>query len=214
MQLLTLFVKSVTDNGVMKNLSTFPLRSLTPDRTGFDIDGVVADTAGAFLRLAAEQYGYTGLRLEDITEFEVERCLPMPGDIIDKIFDTLLRAPIGADLAPMPGAVAVLTRLADRAPITFVTARPERGPVEDWLHHILPTRVHAQIRLVAMGDHDGKSAHLHRLGLTHFIDDRAETCRALHAQGFAPIVFHQPWNAGRHHLPTVMNWRQIGEMFS
>ena len=36
-----------------------------PSRIGFDIDGVVADTGGAFLRILREEYGINSYRLED-----------------------------------------------------------------------------------------------------------------------------------------------------
>jgi len=186
--------------------------TISPHSLGFDIDGVVADTAGAFLRIAAERFGYHGLRLEDITDFEVEKCLPMAPETVEAIFGALLLDPIDADLQPMPGAVRVLSKLAARAPITFITARPARRPVEDWLRHVLPATTFNKVRLVAMGDHDGKPAHLRRLGLHYFIDDRAETCQALRRHGFRPIVFRQPWNEGRHTLPTVASWREIEEL--
>ncbi len=60
-----------------------------------------------------------------------------------------------------------------------------------------------------MGDHDDKARHIKDLGLSTFVDDRAETCLQLRQAGIRSIVFAQPWNQGRHDLPTVRSWDDI-----
>ncbi len=183
-----------------------------PSQLGFDIDGVVADTAGAFIRLARDEYGFPGLRPSDITAFQVEDCLDMAPEVVNTIFARLLSDPIDNGLAPMSDAVRVLNELATAAPLTFITARPQRDPIEEWLRaHLAPAASRA-MRLVAMGGHDGKGDYIRDLGLHYFIDDRAETCIRLAEEGLAPYVFNQPWNRGRHHLPTVDNWLAIRQL--
>ncbi len=182
---------------------------IAPHRLAFDIDGVVADTAAAFLRIAAKEYGAAHLSLDDIAEFEVESCLDLDPRVIRHIFQRLLEDPLGEGLAPMPGAVAVLEELAGCAEVTFVTARPLRAPIEAWLCRHLGPRARRNFRLEATGDHDNKGGYLRRLGVDTLIDDRLETCAALAAAGFSPIVFEQPWNRGRHRLPVVRDWRAI-----
>lgn len=185
------------------------MKKIDLELTAFDIDGVVADTVEAFFRLAQERHGISEFTAAHITEFDVAKCLPIPPAIIDSIFATLLERPIDADLRPMPGSVAALTSLSRRAPLTFITARPLHDPIANWLEHILGSTVFSRVRLIAMGDHDNKAAYLKKLGLRYFIDDRAETCVNLEREGFSPLVFSQPWNQGRHHLPTVSSWREI-----
>lgn len=185
------------------------MNKIDPKLIGFDIDGVVADTVEAFLRLAKQRHGINEFTAAHITEFDVAKCLPIDPAIIDAIFATLLENPIDADLQPMPDAVAVLTSLSRYAPLTFITARPLHQPIADWLTHILGPATFSRSRLIAMGDHDNKSAYLKELDLQYFIDDRAETCVSLKAQGFSPVVFRQPWNQGQHHLPFVSSWREI-----
>jgi uncharacterized HAD superfamily protein len=51
------------------------MHKINPAHIGFDIDGVVADTGGAFIRIAAEEYGINSFTLDDITSFEVIDCL-------------------------------------------------------------------------------------------------------------------------------------------
>lgn len=185
------------------------MKKIDPTLIGFDIDGVVADTVEAFFRLAKQRHGIDEFTASHITEFDVAKCLPIAPEIIDAIFSTLLEAPIEADLKPMPDAVAVLTALSHHAPLTFITARPLQEPIANWLKYILGPATFSRTRLIAMGDHDNKSTYLKRLGIQYFIDDRAETCVSLEKQGFSPVVFHQPWNQGRHHLPCVTSWREI-----
>ena len=185
------------------------MKKIDPKLIAFDIDGVVADTVEAFLRLAKERHGISAFTAAHITEFDVAKCLPIAPEIIDAIFATLLETPIEADLQPMPDAVSVLTSLCRWAPLTFITARPLHQPIADWLAQILGPATFSRTRLIAMGDHDNKSAYLKELGLQYFIDDRAETCVSLKEQGFSPVVFSQPWNQGQHQLPTVASWREI-----
>ena len=183
---------------------------IDPKLIGFDIDGVVADTGAAFLQLAKTQYGINTFTLEDITAFDVIDCLPIDPVIIEAIFDRLMKDPIDADLQPMTGAVSVLTELSTKAPLTFITARPLKGPIEEWLESILGAKIFNNTRLVAMGDHNGKPSFIKKLGLKYFVDDRAETCVDLAKHdGIQPFVYSQPWNEGRHNLPKVKSWKCI-----
>lgn len=183
--------------------------TICPVELGFDFDGVIADTVEAFIRIACEQYGYCTIRPEDITNFSVEHCLDMEPVLIESIFSQILRDSVGAGLLPMPGAVAVLAEMAGHGPVTIVTARPEADPVYRWLKQFFPAQVCSAIRVVAMGDHDDKARHIQNLGLSAFIDDRAETCLQLHRSGIHAIVFAQPWNRHLQGLPTVHTWADI-----
>ena len=98
-----------------------------------DFDGVVADTAEAFIRLCCEDYGYCSIRLEDITHFEVERCLDMDPEIVEAVFTRILLNSVEVGLKPMDGAVHVLEELTAHSQVTLVTARPHPEPVREWL---------------------------------------------------------------------------------
>jgi hypothetical protein len=179
-----------------------------PDQIGFDIDCVVADTMEAFIRLAERDH-HISIAPEQITDFTVENCLAIAPDIIDSIFLRLLDAPLQNKLLPMENAVAVLAKFARHAPLTFVTARPNRKPIFDWLEALLGPQIMTEARLVAMGDHNGKIDHIKELGISYFIDDRFETCEDIAAHGITAIVYNQPWNENRHNLPTVKSWKEI-----
>ncbi|NOQ46335.1 MAG: hypothetical protein GQ559_06640 [Desulfobulbaceae bacterium] len=182
---------------------------IAPGLLGFDFDGVIADTAETFLRLACEEYDLCGLCKEDITNFEVEQCLDVDPEIINAIFMRVLEDSVSTGLRPMPDAIEVLCELVDMAVVTVVTARPYSGPVHEWLETMLPESTLPGIRVVAMGAHDDKPRHIRKQGLRYFIDDRAETCVQLSDAGIQPIVFSQPWNQNRHQFPTVNSWQEI-----
>lgn len=186
----------------------FDSSPIQPHQLGFDIDCVVADTMEAFIRLARQEH-QLDIAPEQITEFTVENCLAVDPRIIDAIFLRLLDAPLENKLRPMENAVPVLKKFARQAPLTFVTARPNRQPIFDWLQALLGPQIMTAARLVAMGDHNGKIDHIKELGIRYFIDDRFETCQEIAAHGITAIVYTQPWNARRHTLPTVTSWAEI-----
>jgi len=184
-------------------------KKMHPAGIGFDFDGVIADTVEAFIRIACEQYGHCGICLEQITHFLVEECLPMDAGLAEAIFLKILRDSVGTGLLPMPGAVEVLGELSRHGRVSIVTARPDAQPVHVWLQTVFPEPVWQRIQVTAVGDHDDKARHIKALGLSAFIDDRAETCMQLHHAGIKAIVFSQPWNQNRHALPTVRTWAEI-----
>jgi uncharacterized HAD superfamily protein len=185
---------------------------IDPKLIGFDIDGVVSDTSEAFIRILKLKYGISGIVEADITEFDVSECLNIPPKTIDDVFEVLLKNPIEADLKPLPQAVTVLRQMGELAPLTFITARPEQKPIAAWLQHVLGAKTFSRVRLIAMGDHDGKADYIKQSGLKYFVDDRYQTCLDLARQGITPLVFNQPWNEGRHNLRSISSWQEIKDL--
>jgi uncharacterized protein len=176
---------------------------------GFDFDGVIADTAEAFIRIACSEYGYSGLTLEKITHFELESCLDIPREVVEQIFTDILTDSLATALQPMPGAVECLERFTAFSDVTIITARPISRPVFDWLDRFFTGSTRENIHVVATGDHNDKVRYIHEHGLKYFIDDRAETCIQLAREAITPYVFTQPWNRDRHNLQTVADWKEI-----
>jgi len=188
---------------------TLQMNKISPALIGFDIDGVVADTGGAFIRMASEEYGIDSITLEDITSFDVVDCLDVDHKIIENIFSRLLADPLSAGLQPMEDAIPVLHSFAEKSHLTFVTARPQAEPIARWLKYFLQPGTYEKVRLVAMGEHDNKPPYIKDLGLKYFVDDRLQTCQMLARHGITPIVFNQPWNRNGHQLTTVNDWQEI-----
>jgi len=187
---------------------------ITADITGFDLDGVIADTAETFLRIACSKYGYCSFSQEDITNFELEDCIPIPQELVNTIFTDILTDSLATGLKPMEGAVETLGILAEESIVTIITARPLRAPVLDWIDIFFPAKTRDAMRVVATGDHNDKVRYIHKHGLKYFIDDRAETCIQLAKSDIVPFVFNQPWNRNRHNLRSVGNWGDIQELMS
>ncbi len=182
---------------------------ILPHEIGFDLDGVIADTAATFIRLACDEHDYCSFSLEDITSFAVEDCLDMPISLVERIFTDILKDSLATGLLPISGSVEVITELAAVAPVRVITARPLLQPVKDWFESFFPTDVNRDITLIAMGDHDDKARYIHEQGLKYFVDDRPETCRQLMADNIIPLVFCQPWNRHCQDMQTVESWQEI-----
>ncbi len=176
---------------------------------GFDFDGVIADTAEAFIRLACVEHGYCGFTREHITNFELENCLKIPQFLVEKIFNDILIDSLATELLPTRGAVESLEKFAEIGSLTIITARPLKKPVFAWLERYFNGSTREKIRVVATGDHNDKVRYIHQHGLKYFIDDRAETCIQLARESITPYVFNQPWNKNRHDLQTVADWDEI-----
>ena len=180
-----------------------------PAGIAFDIDGVIADTMRLFLDIARDEFAVTGIRYEDITRYNLEECLDLPSDVIDGVIVRLLEGGYRAALYPIPGAPAVLERLARRCgSVLCVTARPTIGPIADFIHGILPSEGE-RIDIVATGSFEAKTEVLLDRGVTHFVEDRLETCFTLTTAGITPILFAQPWNREPHPFIEVNSWDQI-----
>jgi len=188
---------------------TIPIQEL-----GFDFDGVIADTAEAFVRLACSEYGYCSFTQEDITNFELQDCLDIPLELVEKIFTDILTDSLATQLKPMPGVIECLEEFTLTSPVTIITARPLQNPVFDWLDRFFTTKAKESIKVVATGDHNDKVRHIHQHNLKYFIDDRAETCEQLVQENITPFVFTQPWNRDRHNLQKVANWQEIRALVS
>jgi len=184
------------------------LMRIAPNEIAFDVDGVFADTFHLFVAKARSDYGYR-FEYEDITEYDFLKVLDMDVEASEAIIQTLLDYPLESGLRPISGAVNVLTRLSFLAPLQFVTARPQKQPIMDWVEHQLPEVPRNRIQLEVTGVHTEKIPVLLGKGLKYFVEDRLETCPLLDLNGITPILFEQPWNRKPHPYYVVRDWEQI-----
>ena len=189
------------------------MNEIHPEEIGFDFDGVIADTARSFINIAQQKYNFS-CTVEDIVNFDIETCIGMPIENVNAIFMAIMKDSIATDVQPMQGAMETLGLMAASHKVTIITARPGTTPVESWLSHHLSADLLPNISLTAMGDHDDKIRYAKEKKLKYFIDDRAATCLQFADAGLQPFVFEQPWNRGRHSLPTVTNWQDIRNLLT
>ncbi len=182
---------------------------IDPAALAFDIDGVIADTMHLFLDILADHYDIHTVRYADITCYRLDQCLDLDDTVIDGAVARILDGRYRADLKPYPNAGAVLKRIAKTTGrVLMVTARPDPGPIADWMDRLLDGQ-HHRTRIVATGAYEAKTEVLLANGVRWFVEDRLDTCHLINAAGIEPIVFRQPWNQQDHDYLQVASWREL-----
>ncbi len=182
------------------------------NRLAFDIDGVVADIMTTFLDMARERFGPHPFGYDDITTFHLEECLDLDPEIIAILIRELIDRPHELPVEPFPQAVPVLSRLAEEAPLVFVTARDRAEPIQLWLNQVLAPVPSRAIWVIAAGDPDAKLHYLKAHAMQYFVEDRLETCFDLAQSGITPILFAQPWNRQPHPFLEVKGWPDLARL--
>jgi uncharacterized HAD superfamily protein len=178
----------------------------------FDFDGVVADTFRLFVDMAKKDYN-VDIDYEEITEYDFMRVVKLDYEYVAQIFDVLTHQIHELDLKPNTGAGEVLTRLGCSAPpLSVVTARPVKEPVELWFGRHIPTLQLDQLKITATGVSTAKLEILKSQGTKYFVEDRLDTCHLLAAEGITPIIYDQPWNRTSHPYRIVKNWEEIASL--
>lgn len=187
---------------------------INPSVLAFDIDGVVADTMRLFLSIAASEYGMNSARYEDIVDYDLRKCLPISDEVMMAIIVKIMAGDFSAPLNPISDAPRVLSHLNRRhRPTLFVTARPEKAHISQWLCENLGVGPEA-IEVVATGSFEGKKEILEDRNIHYFVEDRLETCFLLAEAGITPIVFKQPWNRKPHPFKEVGGWQEIESLIN
>ena len=189
-----------------------PSGIIAPESIAFDIDGVIADTMTLFLDIARDEFAIEGVHYEDLRCYNLADCMDLDPEVIESILVRILDGGYRAPLHPIPGAPEVLERLARRCgQLLLVTARPHIGPIGDFVRSLLPADW-TGMEIVATGSFDGKAEVLQQRQITHFVEDRLETCLTLNTVGITPVLFVQPWNRSPHPFIDVSSWWEIEEL--
>lgn len=189
-----------------------PAGFIAPEAIAFDIDGVIADTMTLFLDIARDEFDVQGIRYEDLRCYNLVDCIDMDPGVIDRIISLILDGGYRPALNPIAGAPEVLARLTRRnGTLLLVTARPHLGPIGDFIRRLLPATPD-DVEIVTTGSFDAKVEVLQRRRISHFVEDRLETCFTLDGAGIVPVLFAQPWNRMPHPFIEVSSWSQIAEL--
>lgn len=182
---------------------------IDPAALAFDIDGVIADTMHLFLDILGDHYDVHTVQYEDITCYRLDHCLDLDETVLEGAVARILDGRYRAALEPVPGAGPVLRRIGEATGrILMVTARPEPGPMEDWMKRLLDGQ-HSRARIVATGSYEAKTDVLLENGVRWFVEDRLETCHLLKAAGIEPVLFRQPWNREPNGFLQVSSWQEL-----
>lgn len=182
---------------------------IDPATLAFDIDGVIADTMHLFLDILADHYGVHSVRYEDITCYQLDRCLDVAPEVLEGAIARILDGNYRATLRPYPDAGSVLQRIGrTTGRVLMVTARPSPGPIAGWIERLLDGQ-HRRAHIVATGAYAAKRDVLLANGVRWFVEDRLDTCDLLTDAGIAPVVFRQPWNREPRDYLEVGSWREL-----
>ena len=182
---------------------------INPASVAFDFDGVIADTMTLFLEIARSEFCIHGIHYEDITCYSLANCLDVDPDILKAIAVKIMDGDYEHPLKSIKGASEALIRLVRyRNPLLLVTARPYLGPVGDWVRDNISLPPH-QVEVVTTGSFENKAMVLLEKKITHFVEDRLETCFVLREAGIEPILFKQPWNRQPHGFVEVGSWAEL-----
>lgn len=184
---------------------------ISPRKLAFDVDGVFADTFRIFVETARNQYDVK-VEYEDITEYDFRKVVDIDDATSMLIIQRILDDPVQMGIKPIKGAIEVITRLSLLGPVLFVTARPGRTAILEWLLKQLKDVDRTLIRLEATGTHQEKIPVLLDHGVRYFVEDRLDTCYLLASTSVKPIVFEQPWNRKPHPFPSVRTWKELSDM--
>lgn len=184
-------------------------QGIEPGELAFDIDGVVADTMAVFVWLAHSRYGLSYLSKEDMTCYDLYKCLDLEREIIDDLICLTLDDEHTLRIPAMHMAPDVLTELAEHGPLRFVTARIWPDSIIRWLHQTLPGVAADSIQVIATGAPEAKLGVLRDLGVRYFVEDRLETCYFLDQAGIQPLLYDQPWNRVPNEYPRFRTWAQL-----
>ncbi|MCE5336931.1 MAG: hypothetical protein LLG06_20320, partial [Desulfobacteraceae bacterium] len=157
--------------------------------------------------------GLLNLTKADMSCYNLYDCLGLRKEIIDDLICLTLDDENTLSIPPVPGAPAILTELARKAPLRFVTARIWPESITRWIHRTLPEVAPERIQVIASGAPESKLEILNGLGIRFFVEDRIETCRHLKMAGIQPFLFVQPWNRDEPSdgFIRIENWTELRE---
>lgn len=171
-----------------------------PIDIGIDCDGVICHTNQELIKRAKTLYDLD-IAMEDITQFEIEKVLPMG----DKLLDFYFTPDFYSELEVREGAKEVIKKLMSEGDdVVVVTALPPNCvPARaKWFEENLPFFPQKSILYCSRKD---------KFSAKVLLDD------ALHNLDTSiveyPILFARPWNvAGRNRYVTVETWFQFYEV--
>ena len=173
-------------------------------KIGIDVDGVVANLTDKLLEVANEMYFYQNhyyprklkkeLKAGDIITFDYTECTPLNNKDMKEIFKVLETEKALLELKPLQDAQKVINKLHESFEIYFVTARAKyyRNAEEQTLGWFDNNKI---IYSKSNFFFDNKKTELaKKVGISKFIEDRAETALELAENNIDVLLLNYPRN--------------------
>lgn len=181
---------------------------------GFDFDGVIFDMAKPLSRELSRLLGRE-ISPEHINTWRLEDCFGLAPRQVREVVLAAQREEWLQEDHLIPGAREVLSSLAEDRPLVVITARPQTGPVADFLSRQL--EVDRGRLTVAFSPAEEKGVLAYRWKLRAFVDDYPLSLLSVMQYGVQPLLFDQPWNrklpSGRSQafqaMKRVYGWTQL-----
>jgi 5'(3')-deoxyribonucleotidase len=187
-----------------------------------DIDEVLAPFVSGLVAWHNQQYG-TAYQFQDFNSYEFHKI--WGGDRDQAIMKGTMHFETRGSTPPLPDAVQVLTRLAQRYDLIVVTSRMilHKPQTEAWINEHFP-QLFQEIVLCNHWDRENrhpkltKSAACQRLGAQYLIDDLPNYIHEAAGAGITGLLFGEyPWNRQTTTHPQVhrvKDWQAVEHYFS
>lgn len=165
-------------------------------RIGIDCDDVLLDSYTSLNDFHNDRYG-TNHRREDIRSWLIENTWGCtPAEALARV-EAWYDSPWHPKIAPMPGAVAAVTALAEHHELHMITGRP--GRVRDVTVELVRSHFPGVFEEMHFSNHFKANARskgdiCRELGIAVMIEDALGHARAVAEAGVLVLLFDSPWN--------------------
>lgn len=174
-------------------------------RVLLDVDGVIADFSGLYLRLATIITGCP-YSVNEVTEWNIAKAIKLPEWAKEKLNGRLSIPGLAREIEALPGAVRAVKRIAEIADVYFVTAPLAVCPTwaadrEAWLVEHFGA---------SLGGRVISTSHKGPIAGDVMIDDKPENLDDWVSAGHdgVPLLWDAPYNRKSRAGRRVGNWRE------
>ncbi len=185
-------------------------------RIGIDLDNILADFTGNFLRFHNHVYG-TSLKDQDLVSYRFRDVVGCTRDEEMEKFYAFYQTPFFLNIQPIPGSQDGISKLKSKYKLILVTARQNdiAQITNDWISRFFPSafsEIYFMNHASRSGDRFNKAERCSDLGIRLVIEDSDKVAKECADKGILTILFDYPYNH-KANLPVlvkrVYSWPEI-----
>ncbi len=188
----------------------------------FDIDGVIVDWCGSFLRFVNTELG-TNMAYDECKYHDLSKCFNLSVELMKKLRVKYDASTNVGNLTYIDGAKQSMKKLAKYYQLAIITSRQAdlEEDTDRWLDLNFPnvSRYYSMGRKNPFAGAEGrkfKPQIAEEIGAVCLVEDNEEEFHHWDSRHVEPICFPQPWNElllQTHPHISRLNWSQILERF-